>query len=176
MLKIGSIIVYGAEGVCKVTDVQKMSFSTLDEPKDYYILVPQSNSSSKLYLPKDNEMLMARVKELLTYDEIKELIASQDNDIEWIEDSKLRNKYYKEILASCDRNKIFALSKQLYLVKTGKIQVEKSFTAWMEDMLKKTAQILYSEFSYVTEITYEEILPFIAGEIDCPEKKEKAIV
>lgn len=171
MLKIGSIIVYGTEGVCKVTDVQKMSFSTLDEPKDYYILVPESNNSSKLYLPKDNEKLMSRVKKLLTYKEIKELIASDDNDLEWIDDSKLRNKYYKEILSSCDRNKIFALAKQLYLIKSGKLLVAKAFTSWMEDMLKKTAQILYQEFSYVTVISYDEILPFIVGEIDCPEKK-----
>lgn len=170
-MEIGTIIVYGTEGVCKVTDIQKMSFSALDEPKDYYILVPEANSSSKLYLPKDNEMLMARVKKLLTYKEVKDLIASKNNSIEWIEDSKLRNKYYKEILASCDRNKIFAIAKQLYLVKTGKINAAKTFTSWMEDMLKKTAQILYQEFSYVAEVSYDEILPFIAGEIDCPEKK-----
>ena len=170
-MEIGSIIVYGVEGVCKIVDIQKMSFSTLDEPKDYYILVPESNASSKLYLPKDNEKLMSRVKKLLTYKEVKELIASENNDIEWIEDSKLRNKYYKEILASGDRNKVFALAKQLYLVKTGKMPVAKAFTAWMEDMLKKTAQILYQEFSHVAEISYDEVLPFIVGEIDCKEKK-----
>ena len=170
MLKIGSLIVYGTEGVCRVVDKQLLSFSSLDDKKEYYILVPLENSSSKLYLPIDNEKLMARVKKLLSYDEILELIAS-NNEIEWIEDSKLRNKYYKEILASCDRNRILALAKQLYLIKSGKIEVTKSFTVWMDDILKKSAQILYMEFSQVVSMTQDEILPFISGEIVCKEKK-----
>ena len=170
MLKIGAIIVYGAEGVCRVADIQKLSFSAMDDEKEYYILVPESNTSGKLYLPKDNELLMSRVRPLLTYKEIKELIASDDNIIEWVEDSKARNKYYKELMSTYDRRKVFGIAKQLYLVKTGKLPVNVNFTAWMEDVLKKTSQILYSEFSYVVDFTFDELLPFIAGEIECKQK------
>ncbi|MBQ8545917.1 MAG: CarD family transcriptional regulator [Clostridia bacterium] len=170
MLKVGAIIVYGAEGVCRVTDIQRLSFSAKDDEKEYYILVPESNASGKLYLPKDNQLLMSRVKPLLTYDEIKEIIASNDNIIEWVEDSKARNKYYKELMATYDRRNVFGIAKQLYLVKTGKLPVNVNFTAWMEDVLKKTSQILYSEFSYVVDLTFDELLPFIAGEIDCKQK------
>ena len=170
MLKIGALIVYGAEGVCRVEDIKSLSFAGLEE-KEYYILVPELNSSSKLYLPMDNEKLMSRVQRLLSYEEITELINSDEEIIEWVEDSKLRNKYYKEILSSYDRKKIFALAKQLYLIKTGKLAVKKAFTSWMDDILKKTSQILFSEFSYVVEITQDDLLPFIAGEIKCEEKK-----
>ena len=171
MLKIGALIVYGSEGVCRVEDIQCLSFAGLEE-KEYYILVPELNTSSKLYLPSDNEKLMARVQKLLSYEEITELINCEEPIIEWVEDSKLRNKYYKEILSSYDRKKIFALAKQLYLIKTGKLVITKTFTNWMDDILKKTSQILYSEFSYVVDISQEELLPFIAGEIKCQEKKK----
>ena len=170
MLNIGDLIVYGPEGVCLVTDLQKLSFSGSEEEKEYYILVPQTNISSKLYLPKENELLMARAKKLLTYGEIKELIESSNNDIQWIEDSKARNKYYKELIATYERNNVFGVAKQLYLLKSGKLPYAANFTAWMDDLLKKTSQILYSEFSYSVDITPEELLPFIAGEIECKEK------
>ncbi len=170
MLNIGDLIVYGSEGVCLVADLQKLSFSNIDEEKEYYILVPQANASGKLYLPKENSILMARVKNLLTYVEIKELISSSGDDIQWIEDSKARNKYYKELIATYDRVNIFGVAKQLYLLKNGKLPYTANFTSWMEDLLKKTSQILYSEFSYVVDMTPEELLPFIAGEIDCKEK------
>lgn len=120
MLSIGDIIVYGSEGVCKVVDLQEIAFSSNDK-KEYYILVPELNTSSKLYLPKDNDVLMSRVKPLLTYEEIKELIQDTSNTIEWIEDSKARNKYYKELMSTYNRNNVFAIAKQLYLVKTGKL-------------------------------------------------------
>lgn len=170
MLRIGELIVYGAEGVCKVDSVQKLSFLGLEE-KEYYILVPQSNQTDKLYLPLDNANLIQRVSKLLTYSEIIDMIESNDEIIEWVEDSKQRNKQYKEILSSYDRRKIFALAKQLYLIKTQKIDSCKSFTSWMDDIMKKTAQILFSEFSYVVELTQDELLPFIAGELKCKEKK-----
>ncbi|MBE6664400.1 MAG: hypothetical protein E7602_07910 [Ruminococcaceae bacterium] len=170
MLNIGDLIVYGSEGVCLVADLQRLSFSGIDEEKEYYILVPQAHASSKLYLPKENDILMARVKKLLTYAEIKELINSSGEDIQWIEDSKARNKYYKELIATYDRVNIFGVAKQLYLLKNGKLSHNVNFTSWMDDLLKKTSQILYSEFSYVVDMTPEELLPFISGEIDCKEK------
>ncbi len=169
MLSIGDIIVYGSEGVCKVVDLQEIAFSSNDK-KEYYILVPELNTSSKLYLPKDNDVLMSRVKPLLTYEEIKELIQDTSNTIEWIEDSKARNKYYKELMSTYNRNNVFAIAKQLYLVKTGKLVTQVNFTNWMDDMLKKAAGILYSEFAYVVNLSEEELLPFIAGEIDCNKK------
>lgn len=170
MLEIGAIIVYGSEGVCKVVDLQELSFSGSDDKKEYYILVPETNSSSKLYLPKDNQILMSRVKKLLSYEEIKELISSDEDIIEWVEDSKARNKYYKELIATYDRKNIFAIAKQLYFIKTGKIETVSNFTNWMEDTLKKTSQILYSEFSYMVELTQDQLLPFIAGEIECKKR------
>ena len=170
MLNIGDLIVYGSEGVCLVADLQRLSFSGIDEDKEYYILVPQAHASSKLYLPKENDILMARVKNLLTYAEIKELINSSGEDIQWIADSKARNKYYKELIATYDRVNIFGVAKQLYLLKNGKLSHNVNFTSWMDDLLKKTSQILYSEFSYVVDMTPEELLPFISGEIDCKEK------
>jgi CarD family transcriptional regulator len=170
MLEIGDIIVYGFEGVCKVADLQEISFSGVDDKKEYYILVPDSNASCKLYLPKDNSVLMARVKSLLTYEEIKDLISDESNSIEWIEDSKARNKYYKELISTYDRKNIFAVAKQLYFVKNGKLATQANFTSWMDETLKKAASILYSEFLYVVDLTEDELLPFIAGEIECNKK------
>ncbi len=169
MLKAGAIIIYGAEGVCKVTDVKKMSFCGGEE-KDYYVIVPIQNQGSRLYVPLDNEHLTSKIMKLLSYEEIIELINTDTEKIEWLPDSKARSKYYKEILNSFDRKKIFALAKMLYNAKLGKIDgITKIYTV-DEDILKKTSQFLYTEFSYVANITPDEVLPFICGEIVCKKK------
>jgi hypothetical protein len=56
------------------------------------------------------------------------------------------------------------------LVKNGKLATQANFTSWMDETLKKAASILYSEFLYVVDLTEDEILPFIAGEIECNKK------
>ena len=170
MLKIGSLVVYGVEGVCQVSDIISQSFAGSSEMKDYYVMVPVHNSSSKLYVPVDNEKLTSKIMELLSYDEIVELIEKCSDCNEWIADNKLRSKYYKEVLNSYDREKIFALARVLYLAKCGKIPGVKKLYVMDEDILRKTSQILYSEFSYVVELTQDDVLPFIAGEISCRRK------
>ncbi|MBQ7353018.1 MAG: CarD family transcriptional regulator [Clostridia bacterium] len=170
MLKIGSLVIYGVEGVCQISEIVSQSFAGSSEKKDYYVMIPVHNSSSKLYVPVDNEKLASKIKQLLTYDEIIELIEKCSKNNEWIADNKLRSKYYKEVMASYDREKIFSLARILYLAKSGKIPEVKKLYVMDEDVLRKTSHILYSEFSYVVELEYENVLPFIAGEIVCKRK------
>ena len=171
MLEIGALVVYGVEGVCQVSEIISQSFAGSDEMKDYYVMVPVHNSASKLYVPVDNERLTSKIMELLTYDQIIDLIDRCSSYNEWIADNKARSRYYKEVLSSYDREKIFALARILYLAKCGKIPEVKKLYVMDEEILRRTSQILYSEISYVVDLSFEDVLPFIAGEIVCKKKK-----
>lgn len=170
MFEIGSVVIYGIEGVCKITDIAKMTFGSINESKDYYILVPTSNPTHKVYVPTDSEYLVAKMQKLLSYEEIKQLISEENNEIKWISDNKIRNKSFKEIIASYDRRKIFMLAKLIYNAKNGKLENVKKLYASDEEILKKLVRILYSELSYVVSLEENDILPFISGEADFSKK------
>lgn len=170
MFEIGSVVIYGIEGVCKITDIANMTFEGFNESKEYYILVPTSNTTHKVYVPTDSEYLVAKMQKLLSYEEIKQLINEENNEIEWVNDNKIRNKHFKEIIASYDRRKIFMLTKLIYNAKIGKIDNVKKLYASDEEILKKLVRILHSELSYVVSLEESDILPFINGEVDFPKK------
>ena len=161
MFEIGSNVIYGTEGICKISDIAKLSFNGIGEAKDYYVLVPVLNSTYKVYVPVDNEHLVAKMQKLLTYDEIIELINDENNEIEWVNDNKIRNKRFKEIIASYDRRKIFMLAKLIYNAKNGKIENVKKIYASDEEILKKLVHILHAEISYVVPIEESDLLSFI---------------
>lgn len=171
MFDKGLLVVYGVEGVCRIGDIESRAFPGSADKKDYYVMIPIHNASSKLYVPVDNEKLTSKIKQLLTYDEIIGLIEKCSKNNEWISDNKLRSKYYKEVLNIYDREKIFSLARVLYLAKCGKIPNVKKLYVMDEDVLRKTAQILYSEISYVVDLEQEDVLPFIAGEMTCKRKR-----
>lgn len=170
MFEKDTIVIYGVEGICKITDIANMTFGGFNGSKDYYILVPVSNPTHKVYVPTDSEYLVAKMQKLLSYDEIISLISCEKTDIEWINDNKQRNRYFKEILNSYDRINIFMLAKLLYNIKQGKNENVKKLYASDEEILKKLTKILYSELSCVISLEENDVLPFINGEIECSKK------
>ena len=67
---------------------------------------------------------------------------------------------------------MFALAKMLHLIKSGTNGCVARLYTMDEDILKKLTQSIYSEISYVAELSIEELLPFISGEILCSMKKD----
>ncbi|MBQ7760693.1 MAG: CarD family transcriptional regulator [Clostridia bacterium] len=170
MYKIGDMVIYGTDGVCLVEDIIEKSFGDSVSTNKYYVLVPKGNKGSKFYVPVDNPVLTSRIMKLLSYSEVLDLINSLDSSIEWIDNNKLRARYYKDTMSSYSREAIFQLAKQLHYARVGKIESVKKLYTMDEDMIRKISQLLYEEFAYVADITTDQVLPFIAGEIICPEK------
>ena len=164
MFEIGTLVIYGSEGVCKILDVELKAFFNSNELKEYYVLEPQDNKQSKLFVPVDGENVHKKMQPMLSYEEIVELI-NDDTEIEWIVDNKQRSKYYTEVFKKYDRRMIIALARCLYGIKNGKLLNIKRLFSIDEEMLKKITQALFIEFSYVMKIEQEQVLPFINKEI-----------
>ncbi len=169
MYKIGSVVIYGSEGACKITEIKKMKFGVSSEEASYYVLSPISNPSSKVFVPQNNEILVSRMQKVLSSSEIRKMISEPLELPKWINDNRQRNKSFKDILASYDRKQILALAKLLCKTKSEG-GAEKRLFSSDEEMLKKSIKILHSEFSIVLDITLEEMIPFIFGQIECSEK------
>lgn len=68
----GERVVYGKMGVCLVTDRQVMAFG--GESEEYYILQPQRDPRSSIYVPCGNALLMAKLRPLLSKEEIDTIL------------------------------------------------------------------------------------------------------
>ena len=163
MFKIGDTVVYGTEGVCTVTDISKNDFSNMETERLYYILTPKSHNGGKIYVPCDNELLVSRMKNIMTKSEIKKIIKDDSIIPQWIDDNRQRNRVFKDIIATYDRKQIFGLAKLLCKVKKDS-NGKRRLYASDEEILKKLLFIIFSELSLVIEIEYENVSDIILGE------------
>lgn len=88
MFNVNDTILYGTHGICKISDITEQNFN--GSTKKYYILQPLHNVSSTIYVPMDNEKLLAKIRRILSEEELYELIkAMPDKETTWIENKIL---------------------------------------------------------------------------------------
>lgn len=56
--KEGDIVVYGSQGICRITGTEKMRVG--GKSTVYFILNPVYRKNSKIFVPSDNEKLMEK--------------------------------------------------------------------------------------------------------------------
>lgn len=153
MFEIGSYVSYRADGVCKIADIREESFGVLAEPTLYYVLHPKHDEKSIFFVPTNNEILVAKMRPLLTKDEIVSLIKKvSERPLEWIPDPKPRANFFKSILSEGERGELVYLVR-LLRVHTGAMQAQgKKVYATDDSAAKRAAQLLFAEFSMVFPI------------------------
>lgn len=168
MVKIGTTIVYGTQ-ICKVTDIKDQTFGKIK--RNYYILTPVFDQNNVIYVPSDNEKLLAKMRKILSAKEIYSLIDSiPDCNTLWIENDKERSRAYKTAIEQGDREKIVEIIKTLFMHKKEMEEKGRKLHSADEVILTRAEKVLYEEFALVLDIKKEEVVPFIARQIEIKEK------
>ena len=80
MYSIGEVVLYGSNGVCEITEITTKKIGK--DSIEYYVLKPVCSDSSTLFVPTQNEMLVSRMRVVLSSDEIKDILSQKtDNEI-----------------------------------------------------------------------------------------------
>ncbi|MGM9637645.1 MAG: CarD family transcriptional regulator [Eubacteriales bacterium] len=159
-LEIGSMLVYGSRGVCKVEDIKKERF--VKEEREYYLLRPMDDVKSLIYVPVDSDRLEKQVRRVLTPGEIDDLISIMPSEATpWIEDNRTRAEFFKSVMESGNREQMVQIIKTLYLHRQELAAVGKRLNVADETVLGRLEKLLYDEFALVLNIRPEEVLPFI---------------
>ena len=162
MFSVGSTVMYGDSGVCKIDDIRNEKFG--DEEKSYYILKPLSNERLTIYCPVDCGP--SRIRELLSAEEIKELInIMPQTETEWIDNDQKRKEYYHSVIKSGDHIELVRLVKTLYNERERRVGTGRKFHAVDEKIMKEAESVLFGEIAHVLEIRQDEVVPYIMGEI-----------
>ena len=136
MPKINDIVSYGAQGVCKITGVTEKNFG--DTVLSYYVLEPVYRQNSTIFVPVNNQKLVAKIERLLTREEVLELIRQVAADeIPWIENEPLRRQHHQEILANGDKKALLFALKALHLHRKEQLLKGKKLHLADERFLRK---------------------------------------
>ncbi|MFQ9798058.1 MAG: CarD family transcriptional regulator [Clostridia bacterium] len=98
VFQVNDMIVYGAHGVCRIAEIEERDFN--GSSIEYYILKPVYDEKATIFVPVLNDRLTAKMRRVLSKDEIEALIESMPNeDTLWIENEMQRKERYKEIVS-----------------------------------------------------------------------------
>ena len=168
MFQINDTIIYGSEGVCRIVAIEEKNFVGVN--KNYYVIKPVEKDGLITYVPLDSEILVSRMRKLLSKEEINELIDSlPEKPMDWISNERERKEEYKKLLLTGDRVELLKMIHAVHIERQSRESMNKRLHIADEHFLKEAEQCIYSEFRYVLEIEQEEIIPYIIARID---KKE----
>lgn len=168
MFQIGDAIIYGTHGVCVLSDIAQLKL--VGDKREYYVLCPVHDANSKIYAPTDNEAVSAKMRKVLTHEEIDQLIKSVSGDnTEWINDEGDRRDFCDSVIKSGDRAELMKLIEMLYLKQKSLQSSKKHFHIADEKALKEAQELLHDEFAYVLGIQPNDVPGYIREQLKMAE-------
>lgn len=165
MFKVNDTIMYGTQGICKIVEIAEKDF--MGAKKEYYVLKPINDAGATLFAPKNNVKIEAKMRRILSKEEIYELIEAMPyEEANWVSNENERREKYKGIIAGGDHVELIKMIKALYFHKEERETDGKHLYLSDERFLKEAERILYDEFQYVLKIQKEELLNFIFTRIE----------
>ena len=159
MFEIGSYVVYGSTGICKIEDINTLDMPGATSDRLYYIMSSIRNNGNRVFLPVDNTKVVLRP--VMDEKSANELIGRIENIPEIVADNdKVREEQYKEFSKGCDCEKWVAIIKTVTTRKKERFAQGKKVTATDERYFRLAGEHLYSELAFVLgkEITEIETL------------------
>ena len=160
-VQIGDIILYGANGVCRIDDMRTEKLGL--EVRTYYILKPIRNGSSTIFVPADNPSLVKQMQPILSSGEIHELLVqvASEKEEEWVSDARARSEHYKGILSGGERALILSALRTLYIRRCELGARGKQLCSSDETFFSRAEDIFADEFSTVLSLSREEARAYL---------------
>lgn len=160
MFKVGDVIVYGAQGICKIDSCETKQ--TGRQSVDYYVLKPLYNSNTAVFVPVENEGLVAKMLSVLSKTQAESLVRKipQIAIIE-IKDDNAKREEYKNVLASGNRERIVSVIKTIRFEREVRRENGKRLNMIDEQILRKAELLLYNELAFVMGVTPDEVQSII---------------
>ena len=171
--KIGEYVVYGSNGICKVADIKKMTLSPIIGERNYYILEQINSKMSTIYVAIDNEVLCAKMRYVLSENEILEILhGARENSINWIDDRKARVQAFHNILSGGSHEELLLMIRCIYLKSRELSENHKKISDSDASVLHNAEKIVRDEFAFALDISPETVGSFIRRELGIDNEEE----
>ena len=160
MFKKGEMVSYSTTGLCEITDVTSISEKGIKT--EYYVLQPIYQKTSKIYVPVNNETLVAKMRSVITKKEVDDIILkAKDDPMEWIENDIKRNEVFKEIYGTGDLSLIIKMIGCIYIHGKELAQSKRRLRAADSIYFQNAEQLVNNELAYVLNINPNEVTEYI---------------
>lgn len=160
MYQIGDTMLYGTEGVCKIGEICEMKVGGVKA--EYYVLQPVYREGSKIFVPVANELLTAKMRPILTAEQINSMLESlRLESTSWIENAADRKAEFQRILRSNDRTELLRMMRMLFLRRKKLQESGKRLRTNDDQMLRDAQKLLGEEFAPALGISRREVPEYI---------------
>ena len=162
MLKVGEKVLYGGAGACTVTKTVWRRCGESQEEREYYVLTPVRDGRTTLYVPVDNAASQAKIRPLLSPEQLTELVRSMpEEEAPWIADEKARQERYKNTLKSGNRRELLVMAKALYLHRKQVKAMGRRLHQTDERLLQEAEKLLCDEFAVVLGMERGQVISYL---------------
>lgn len=164
MYQIDEYVIHTTGGICQIRDIAPLEIAGSDKNKKYYQLIPVSEKGSKVFVPVDND---GTIRKIVTKDEALELIKMVPEIAELvIENDKLRESRYKEVIRKCDLYELVSVIKNLQGRRMKRIEEGKKSTATDEKYYRIAEENLYSELAFALNMNKRDVAEMVFGQVE----------
>lgn len=166
MFQVNDVITYGAQGVCQIAGIEQKIVG--GKEKNYFVLKPVADKASTIFVPTDNELVLKKMRRLLTKDEIHKLIdVMPEDNAPWVANENARKEQYRSILAAGNHLELIKMIKAIDTYKKEREAEGKRLHMSDERFFKDAEQMLYSEFRYVLDLdSKDDLMRYIFNRLD----------
>ena len=164
MYQTGDKVLYGMHGVCMIVDLEQRMMD--GKQVTYLVLEPAGQSRSRYLVPTHNAAAMAKVRPVLSAEALEELLSSDVVKADaWVRDEGQRKQLYRELISSCDRQRLAQMICSLYRYRKLQAAAGKKFHMCDENFLRDAEKILSSEIACALEISSSEALKYLRNQL-----------
>lgn len=156
----GEYVRYANNGVCLIEDIR--SDSPRGKGKEFYVLKPVGAPSSTIFVPLDNETLLARMGRLPTREEVDELILSVgDTGLAWVDNRKDRAALFQNLVKTNDLRELMGLARCIAQKKQELLSRGKKLSASDEGILRRAETLIENELAFVLCLPMDQVRSYI---------------
>lgn len=163
--QLGDRVLYGIHGVCRIagTEIRKVDRKNVE----YFVLEPVNQSGSLYYVPTQNQAAVAKLRRVLTPEELTELLRSPQVQTDcWIADENRRKQCYRDIIGAGDRAALLQMVCTLHRHRKEQLSAGRKFHLCDESFLQDAQKLLSAEFALVLNIPTDEVGKYIQNELE----------
>ena len=160
MYQIGDRVVYGMQGVCIVSDLEKRGMDGKEAV--YLVLEPMGQPGSRYLVPTHNPAAMAKVNPILSREAWQAMLCSESvRKDAWIDHENLRKQRYRELITGGDRCRLLQMVCSLYRFRANRAVSGKKMHMCDENFLRDAEKLLSGELAVTMDISTGDAVNYL---------------
>lgn len=174
MYQIGDKVCYGTEGVCSIVRIQEMKVG--GAKGKYYVLRPIYRESATVYVPLDNERLIARMRPVLSQQELEALLVGADDaPLAWIDDPTERKDRFSRLLSDGSSADLLGVTRLLWRKRRQLYAAGRRMRSSDEQLLRDAEKLLTDEVALALALPRQEVPAYLHKRLAQPEAADQQL-